>query len=186
MSATRERMPCSPARHRAPSWLAGCPTLIVTARDYHIRTTGSLERRAPLRPPRWQDASSLRTRWIQRESGGARVAQRAPETIWSYRPSVRRCEVARGRCNGRSCTYSSGSETLVPFSPTHEPSVCTWRHYQTLKVTSVFNICRLGDAVVSGPRETRHRSLFCRSWSRRIPPCFTPTNLPFWEGRTGD
>jgi hypothetical protein len=65
------------------------------------------------------------------------------------------CEVAHGRCNGRSCTYSSGPETFVPLSPTHGPSVCTWRHYRKLIVTSVFNICRPGDAVVSGPRETR-------------------------------
>ena len=30
LSATLERMPCSPTRHRAPSWLAGCSTSIVT------------------------------------------------------------------------------------------------------------------------------------------------------------
>jgi hypothetical protein len=64
----------------------------------------------------------------------------------------------RGRCNGRSCTHSSGSEMLVPLSPTHRPNACTRRHYKKLIVTSVFNICRPGDAVVSGWQETgRHR-----------------------------
>ena len=96
-----------------------------------------------------------------RGQGGSKARAAAPECCgahsWWYGhidPSAGWCEVAHGRCNGRSCTYSSGPETLVPLSPTHGPSVCTWRHYQTLKVTSVFNICRPGDAVVSGPHET--------------------------------
>jgi hypothetical protein len=99
----------------------------------------------------------------RRGQGGSGARAAAPECLgvllWRYGHIDHPrgwCEVARGRCNGRSCTYSSGPETLVPLSPTHGPSVCTWRHYQTLKVTSVFNICRPGDAVVSGPRETRH------------------------------
>jgi hypothetical protein len=86
LSPPLERIPCSPARHRAPSWLAGCPTLRRGKSTPHTHTTGSLERRAPLRPPRWQDASSLRTRWIQRESGGSRVPRRAPVARWSHRP----------------------------------------------------------------------------------------------------
>ena len=101
----------------------------------------------------------------RRGQGGSGARAAAPECLgvllWRYGHIDHPrgwCEVARGRCNGRSCTYSSGPETLVPLSPTHGPSVCTWRHYQTLKVTSVFNICRLGDAVVSGPRETRPTS----------------------------
>ena len=58
MSPPLERIPCSPACHRAPSWLAGCPTLRRGKSVPHTRTTGLLERRAPLRPPMWQDASS--------------------------------------------------------------------------------------------------------------------------------
>ena len=81
-----ERMPCSPACHHAPSCLPGYPTLIVTFCDYHTRTTGSLERRAPLRPPTWQDASFSRWRRMYSESGGTRVPRRAPVALWSYRP----------------------------------------------------------------------------------------------------
>ena len=54
--------------------------------DYHTRTTGSLERRAPLRPPTWQDASFSRRRRMYSESGGTRVPRRAPVVLWSYRP----------------------------------------------------------------------------------------------------
>ena len=68
------------------------------------------------------------------------------------------CEVARGRCNGRSCTYSSGPETVVPLSPTHGPSACTWRRYEKLIMASVLTHCRLGDAVVSRGRKTRPTS----------------------------
>ena len=60
--------------------------LIVTRGDYHTRTTGSLERRAPLRPPTWQDASFSRRRRMYSESGGTRVPRRAPVALWSYRP----------------------------------------------------------------------------------------------------
>ena len=93
LSTTLARIPCAPARHHAPSWLPGYPTLRARKSGPHTRTTGSLERRAPLRPPTWQDASFLRTRWIRRESGGTRVPRRAPVTIWSYRPCS---EVVRG------------------------------------------------------------------------------------------
>jgi hypothetical protein len=86
LSALLERMPCSPAHHHASSCLPGYPTLRARKSGPHTRTTGSLERRAPLRRPTWQDASFLRTRWIQRESGGTRVLWRAPVVIWSSRP----------------------------------------------------------------------------------------------------
>ena len=35
---------------------------------------------------------------------------------------------ARGRCNGRLCTYSCGLQTLVSLGPTHRLGACTWRH----------------------------------------------------------
>ena len=86
MSPPLERIPCSPACHRAPSWLAGCPTLRRGKSVPHTRTTGLLERRAPLRPPTWQDASFSRRRRMYSESGGTRVPRRAPVALWSYRP----------------------------------------------------------------------------------------------------
>jgi hypothetical protein len=39
----------------------------------------------------------------------------------------------------RSLMYSSGPETLVPLCPTHGLSLCTWRHYKKLIMTSVSN-----------------------------------------------
>ena len=71
---------------------------------------------------------------------------------------------------GRICTCSSDPQTLVPLSPTHGLGTCTRRHCKKLKVTSVFDICRRGDAVVSGRRETgpARGALFQRS-SRVVP-----------------
>ena len=103
---------------------------------------------------------------LRRGQGGSGARTAAPERLgalrWSYGHCghvSRWCEVARGRCNGRLCMYSDGPQTLVPLSPTHGFSVCTWRHSKKLIVTSAFIICRPGDAVVSGPRKTRHKSV---------------------------
>jgi hypothetical protein len=156
----------------AASALGLLPSAPSSKSAHHSRTTGSLECRAPACPARWQDASSLWTRWIQRESSGARVARRAPETIWSYRPSVRRCEVARGRCNGRSCTYSSGPETFVPLSPTHRPSACTWTVEALQKAHCDVRIQRVPARRRGGFKRARNRSLVERAATRltRSPP----------------
>ena len=83
VSAPLERMPCSLVCLHAPSVLAGCSALMGTAPCPSAAHAGSLECCAPWRRLRWQGASSLRTRRIQRESGGTRVPRRAPMVIWS-------------------------------------------------------------------------------------------------------
>ena len=84
-----ERMPPSPTRHCASSWLPGHPALRATF-FWHARAhAGSLECCAPWRRLRWQDASSSGRRRIQTESGGTRVPRHAPMVIWSVWPCER-------------------------------------------------------------------------------------------------
>jgi hypothetical protein len=117
LSATLERMPCSPARHRAPSWLAGCSTSIVT----FLTITP-----APLAHLNGVLACALRRGRTRRScgQGGSSARAAVPECLgallWRYGHidhSRGWCEVAHDRCNGRSCTYSSGS--VLPMDPVY-------------------------------------------------------------------
>ena len=65
------------------------------------------------------------------------------------------CEVARIVLNGRVRGYVSDPATLVLLSPYCGLSVYMLLCLGKRIMTSVFNICRLGDAVVSTPRKTR-------------------------------
>ena len=157
MSTRLDLTPCLPAGHRGCPWLPGYPALRAKKSGPHARTPGSLERRAPRRPPRWQDASFWWTRRAQSDSGGTRAPWRAPVMIWSLWPCawiMREC--ARPVQRLLVTRYSEGPASVGPVSTSHGPNWDTWRHSETLKLVSVLSICRPGDAVVSGGRETGH------------------------------
>ena len=97
---------------------------------------------------------------------GARVREEAPECMCALPWRCGRvgrvwieCERRRARMNGRVCVHVSDSATLVPVRPSHGPNWGTGGHYEKLKTMSKTTLCRVGDAVVSGGRETRHHSI---------------------------
>ena len=149
----RAMLPCFCCLHAARA-RGLLPSAFCRKSDYHARTTRPAVLRARRRYRSMQYASTSGRRRIRSESGGARAPWRDRTTIWSMWWCIGPCEDACGRFNGRVCTCSGDPQTLVPLSPTHGLGACTWRQCKKLKVTSVFDICRSGDAVVSGPRET--------------------------------
>ena len=147
----RAMLPCFCCLHAARA-RGLLPSAFCRKNDNHSRTTRPAVLRARRRYRSVQYASTSRRRRIRSESGGARAPWRDRTTIWSMWWCIGPCEDACGRFNGRVCTCSGDPQTLVPLSPTHGLGACTWRQCKKLKVTSAFDICRPGDAVVSCDR----------------------------------
>ena len=86
LSAAFDATPCSLACQRGCPWLPGCTDPAATFLWQQAVHAGSLERHAPPRPPRWQDASFWWTRRDQRESGATgapRLTLVAVRSGWS-------------------------------------------------------------------------------------------------------
>ena len=86
LSAAFDATPCSLACQRGCLWLPGCTDPAATFLWQQAVHVGSLERHAPPRPPRWQDASFWWTRRDQRESGATgapRLTLVAVRSGWS-------------------------------------------------------------------------------------------------------
>ena len=92
LSAAIDAMPCSLACQHGCRGLPGCTDPAAAFLRQQAAHASSRECCAPPRPPRWQDASSLRTRRGHSESGATRVPQVVPLAIRSVRPCVGPCE----------------------------------------------------------------------------------------------
>ena len=147
------------ARGHAPEGLSQHLALRARKSGPHARTPSSHERRASPCPARWQVASFWRSGRIWRKSGVTRAPCRAPVSIPSILSCcgviLRWCEVGLSGLTAVVYGHTRGPASVSSVSPPHGLGTCTWRRSQTFKMTSAFNICRPGDAVVSTRRETR-------------------------------
>ena len=81
LSAAIDAMPCSLACQHGCRGLPGCTDPAAAFLRQQAAHASSRECCAPLRPPRWQDASSLRTRRARCDGGGTRAPWRDPVVI---------------------------------------------------------------------------------------------------------
>ena len=122
MSTRLDLVPCLPACHDGCLWLPGYPALRATFFGPHARTHGSLERCAPPRRPRWQDASSWWTRRVHGESGSSAASTRAPESV-PRRLSRSGPQTACARC--RCAAVRVRRELIGPGKQVTVPVSCT-------------------------------------------------------------